>query len=220
VAVTDSAPSAPGGTEHLIFICTGNQARSPLAAAILQRELARISGGHLRLDVDSAGLQAQPGARMLAPMLDLAHEYGVDLTSHRARTFDHSMIGSQHLVLTMTELQRSVLARLQPQQLTRTFTLKEWVRINEAVSFDSDSLSELVLATHRARAAVAAAEEPEDIIDPAGLPARQQAAIAAQIAVFTHSLAETLFNKAVPRPPRSKECDDLDQPEDSSAMSG
>jgi protein-tyrosine-phosphatase len=153
-------------------------------------------------------------------MLEVARGYGVDLTSHRAKTFDHSMLGSHQLVLTMTEGQRSVLARLQPQQLTRTFTVKEWVRINEARSLDSASLSQLVLATHRARAAVAAADEPEDIMDPVGLPSHQHELIAAEIATFTRSLAETLFTTAVPRPPRSTEFDDLDQPEDTSAMSG
>jgi protein-tyrosine phosphatase len=219
VTVTDSASSAPGGTEHVLFVCTANRARSPLAEALLRRELARISGRHLLVDVDSAGLQAQPGARVLAPMLDVARGYGVDLTSHRAKAFDHPMLGARHLVLTMTEGQRSVLARLQPQQLTRTFTLKEWVRINEAVSFDCESLSQLVLATHRARAAVAAADEPEDIMDPAGLPARQHATIAAEIATFTRSLAETLFTTAVSRGTGSKGFDDFDQPEDSSAMS-
>jgi protein-tyrosine phosphatase len=202
-----------------MFVCTANQARSPLAAALLRRELARISGRHLPVDVDSAGIQAQPGARVLAPTLEVAHGYGVDLTSHRAKMFDHSMLGSHQLVLTMTEGQRSVLARLQPQQLTRTFTLKEWVRINEALSFDFDSLSQLVLATHRARAAVAAADEPEDIADPAGFPSHQHAVIAAEIATFTRSLAETLFTTGAPRRPRSTEFDDLDQPEDTSAMS-
>jgi protein-tyrosine-phosphatase len=202
-----------------MFVCTANQARSPLAAALLRRELASISGRHLRVDVDSAGIQAQPGARVLAPVLDVADGYGLDLTSHRAKTFDHSMLGSHQLVLTMTEGQRSVLARLQPQQLTRTFTLKEWVRINEALSFECDSLSQLVLATHRARAAVAAADEPEDIMDPAGLASHQHAVIAAEIATFTRYLAETLFTTAAPRRSRSTEFDDLDQPEDTSAMS-
>jgi protein-tyrosine-phosphatase len=202
-----------------MFVCTANRARSPLAAALLRRELDRISGRHLLVDVASAGLQVQPGARVLAPMLDVARGYGVDLTSHRARTFDHSMLGSHQLVLTMTEGQRSVLARLQPQQLARTFTLKEWVRINEAVSSDCDSLSQLVLATHRARPAVAAADEPEDIMDPAGLPSHQHAVIAAEIATYTRSLAETLFTTAAPRLPRSPELDDFDQPEDTSAMS-
>jgi protein-tyrosine phosphatase len=219
VAVTDPASSAPGGTEHVLFVCTANRARSPLAAALLRRELARISGRHLLVDVNSAGLQAQPGARVLAPMLDAARGYGVDLTSHRARAFDLSMLGSHQLVLTMTEGQRSALARLQPQQLTRTFTLKEWVRINEAVSFDCDSLSQLVLATHRARAAVAAASDPEDIADPAAIPVRQHALIAAEIAALTRSLAETLFTTAVSRRPASPELDDFDEPEDSSAMS-
>jgi protein-tyrosine phosphatase len=217
--VTDSASSAPVGTEHVMFVCTANRARSPLAAALLRRELARISGRHLPVDIDSAGIHAQPGARVLAPMLEVARGYGVDLTSHRAKTFDHSMLGSHQLVLTMTEGQRSVLARLQPQQLTRTFTLKEWVRINEARSLDCDSLSQLVLATHRARAAVAAADEPEDIMDPVGLPSDQHELIAAEIATFTRSLAETLFTTAMPRRPRSTDFDDLDQSEDTSAMS-
>jgi protein-tyrosine-phosphatase len=218
--VTDSASSGLVRTEHLLFVCTANRARSPLAAALLRRELTRISGRRLLVDVDSAGLQALPGQRALEAMLDEAHGYGVDLTSHRSRAFELSMLESYHLFLTMTEEQRAGLARLDPQQLTRTFTLKEWVRIHEAMSFDCDNLSQLVLATHRARAAVPAADEPEDIIDPAGVPARQLALVASEIATLTRFVAESLFTTLMPRGTRSGHFEDLEEPEDSSALPG
>jgi protein-tyrosine phosphatase len=220
VAVTDSASSALGETERLLFVCTANRARSPLAAALLRRELTRISGRRPLVEADSAGLQAIADERVLRVMRDAARGHGVDLTQHRARAFELSMLESSQLFLTMTEVQRSALARLEPQQLTRTFTLKEWVRIHEAMSFDSDNLAQLALATHRARAAVAAADEPEDIVDPAGLPARQQAVIAAEIATLTRSVAETLFTTVIPKRPGSEHFEDFDEPEDSSALSG
>jgi low molecular weight protein-tyrosine phosphatase len=220
VAVTDSASSALGETERLLFVCTANRARSPLAAALLRRELTRISGRRPLVEADSAGLRAIPDERVLRVMRDAARGHGVDLTQHRARAFELSMLESSQLFLTMTEVQRSALARLEPQQLTRTFTLKEWVRIHEAMSFDCDNLAQLALATHRARAAVAAADEPEDIVDPVGLPARQQAVIAAEIATLTRSVAETLFTTVIPRRPGSEHFEDFDEPEDSSALSG
>ena len=64
---------------EIVILCTANQARSPLAAALLRR---RVEG--LPVRVRSRGVVAEESAPALQEMISAARELGVDLRSHRA----------------------------------------------------------------------------------------------------------------------------------------
>ncbi len=66
------------------------------------------------------------------------------------------------LVLTMTERQREKVLALAPEQLKKTFTLKEAARLAEAA--DAKSVADLAAARPRHKAG----ESPEDVPDPMG----------------------------------------------------
>jgi protein-tyrosine-phosphatase len=77
--------------EKIIFICTGNTCRSPMAAALMRRALPGAS-------ISSAGVYAAPGARPSAEAVAVMREMGIDISGHRARKFTCGMADGAVLV--------------------------------------------------------------------------------------------------------------------------
>ena len=83
----------------LLFVCTGNTCRSPMAAAIA-RKLAAERGLH-DVEVSSAGTGAAEGAGASDGALLVAMEQGLDLASHRSRPLTRELVRDADLVLAM-----------------------------------------------------------------------------------------------------------------------
>ncbi|MEO8478609.1 MAG: low molecular weight protein arginine phosphatase [Gemmatimonadota bacterium] len=90
-------------TRHVVFVCSGNTCRSPLAAALLAA-LARGAGDET-LHVRSAGTSAWDGAPASEGSYLVALERGMDLGTHRAQVLTAEIVRSADLVLTMTAAQ-------------------------------------------------------------------------------------------------------------------
>jgi len=84
---------------NILFVCTGNICRSPLAAAIARRELLR-----LQLDsvvVGSAGTAAVDGSPASGGAAVVAEENGLSLGDHRARRLTRELASGADLVVAM-----------------------------------------------------------------------------------------------------------------------
>ena len=81
------------GEQMILFICTGNTCRSPMAAA-----LARKRG----LDAQSAGILACPGSPASEKAVRAAKRHGADLSDHRARQVTEDMLKAAEQVWLMT----------------------------------------------------------------------------------------------------------------------
>ena len=90
----------------ILFVCTGNTCRSPMASA-----LARAAG----VDAQSAGMHAFPGAPASPQAIRAARLYGADLTDHRARMLDETMLRDAEAVWVMTEAHEALLNMMFPQ---------------------------------------------------------------------------------------------------------
>ncbi|CAA6606036.1 Protein-tyrosine-phosphatase [Rhodospirillaceae bacterium LM-1] len=77
----------------ILFACTYNAVRSPMAEGLMKRLFGT------RVFVDSAGVKAgEPDGFMIAVM----EEEGIDMSRHRAKTFDHLEDTSYDLVISLS----------------------------------------------------------------------------------------------------------------------
>ena len=83
----------------ILFVCTGNTCRSPLAEAIA-RKIA-IERGLADLDVASAGTSAWEGAPASDGSLLVGLEHGLDLSVHRAQMLSPELVAAADVVLAM-----------------------------------------------------------------------------------------------------------------------
>ena len=90
----------------MLFACTNNSVRSAMAEGLLKFLL-----GH-RVFVDSAGLRAEPVDPFAVEVMD---EIGIDLSRHRAKTFDDLEDSSFDLIISL-----SPEAQHRAVELTRT----------------------------------------------------------------------------------------------------
>jgi len=84
---------------HLLFVCTGNTCRSPLAEAIARRMIADRAIPDLT--VASAGTSAWADAPASDGALLVALEHGIDLGDHRSRPLAQELVSSAQVILTM-----------------------------------------------------------------------------------------------------------------------
>src|SRR5512139_2422813 len=94
----------------VIFVCTANRFRSPLAAAILEKALkegksaAGRTGGLPSLEpwhVGSAGTWATPGEPVLPMVSEAAQKLGIDLSDHSSRRVSGPLLSEYDLILVM-----------------------------------------------------------------------------------------------------------------------
>jgi protein-tyrosine phosphatase len=94
---------------RLLFICTGNTCRSPMAAALAERLLADRLGcepADLRrhgFHVQSAGLAAMMGAAAAESAAVAVGEWGADLSGHRSRPLTLELLTASDHVFAMTD---------------------------------------------------------------------------------------------------------------------
>jgi protein-tyrosine phosphatase len=84
----------------ILFVCTANQFRSPLAAAFFSRKMSSL-GWKGDWIVQSAGTWASPGLPALPMANIVAHKFGVSLEGHRSKRVTPMLISTQDLVLVM-----------------------------------------------------------------------------------------------------------------------
>lgn len=81
---------------NIVFVCTGNTCRSPLAEGLMKKLLT--DRGIESLTVTSAGLAAYPGDTVSEKSVIAAQKYGVDISEHRSRRINEYMLSDSVFV--------------------------------------------------------------------------------------------------------------------------
>ena len=111
----DAEGSPPPVRRSIVFVCTGNTCRSPIAESLCRLKLSKALGcepGELEsrgYRVASAGVMAYPGDPATPEAVAVAIENGAELAAHRSRPLCSEMLESATDVFAMTETHLIVL---------------------------------------------------------------------------------------------------------------
>ncbi|NOT32593.1 MAG: low molecular weight protein arginine phosphatase [Candidatus Eisenbacteria bacterium] len=128
------AMTRPDPLYHVLFVCTGNTCRSPMAVAALRQALGSDAD---RVAISSAGTSAwdgQPAARFA---IETAQRSGAVLENHRSRRLTPEMAGEADLIVVMEPAHRAALATLGIAD-DRVHVLSEWPEPGEPTLEISD----------------------------------------------------------------------------------
>lgn len=97
----------------VLFVCTANQCRSPMAEAIARAELPRLYPDQA-WRIASAGVFAVPGYPATATAQAAAAEHGLDLSRHVSQPVTEALMAEADIVLVMEARHKEALQRLFP----------------------------------------------------------------------------------------------------------
>jgi protein-tyrosine phosphatase len=110
----------------ILFVCTGNLCRSPMAAGLLRQRLLE-KGLEAQHRVVSAGVWAVDDHPASSQAIAVMAERGIDITDHVAHTITASDVAEADLILAMSREHEEVIQNTWPQYSWRVHRLSEMV---------------------------------------------------------------------------------------------
>jgi protein-tyrosine phosphatase len=179
---------------QVVFVCTGNRFRSPLAAGLF-----REATSGLPVEVRSMGTLDVGSRPAFDEALDHGRRFGLDLSGHRSLAIARGVLASADLVVGFEHTHLAVAVVEGAARRERTFTLPELV---ELLELDHGSLTVTDTAA-RARRAIEQADAARaiagrqpgypEVADPVGGPQAVYAATAEEIEALVSRLVVALF---------------------------
>lgn len=93
----------------ILFVCTGNTCRSPMAAAMMNKI---CTDNDIDVFASSAGIFAENGSKASKNAIEAMKEYNIDLSHHKSTSLTEALISEYDLILTMTEGHKTMISAL------------------------------------------------------------------------------------------------------------
>jgi protein-tyrosine phosphatase len=113
----------------IMFVCTGNTCRSPMAELLMRDALAKklkCRPDELEergVTVISAGIAAAPGCPPTSEAVQVMREHGLDLSRHEAQPVTEQLVRHADLIITMTQSHLQSIVERWPSAAERTSLL-------------------------------------------------------------------------------------------------
>jgi L-threonylcarbamoyladenylate synthase len=126
----------------ILFVCSGNTCRSPMAEALTRQILAKklgITEAELEkkgLSVLSAGSFAMPGAKAATPAIEALKPLGADLSKHRSRPLSVELIHQADVIYVMSRNHGQSVVGLVPSAAEKVVTLDPDRDIDDPIGGD------------------------------------------------------------------------------------
>ncbi|PIW32621.1 MAG: threonylcarbamoyl-AMP synthase [bacterium (Candidatus Ratteibacteria) CG15_BIG_FIL_POST_REV_8_21_14_020_41_12] len=122
---------------EILFVCTGNSCRSPMAAGLMKKMLEEKGNKNIR--VDSAGfLFSARGATKEA--IEVMKGEGIDLLNHRSKLATPFLVKNFDLILVMGEIHKERILKMFHQAAERVFVLDIPDPIGKPLTFYEQTL--------------------------------------------------------------------------------
>ena len=120
-----SGPTRPRtihSLKHILFVCTGNVCRSPMAEGLF-RALVQNAGDY---QIESAGISASAGQKASQHTMDVLKKEKVDLNRFRSQPLGRAMVEKATHIFTMTRGHREYVESLYPGLAGKTYLVCEF----------------------------------------------------------------------------------------------
>jgi protein-tyrosine phosphatase len=164
---------------HIVFVCTGNAARSVMAGSMWRR----LAPGW---QVTTAGTHVIEGQPMSWRTQEAMARLGFAANGHRSRQLVAADVATADIVVGFEVWHIEYIRRIHAEAAGRSATLRRWCKV---LAGTSGPLQERVAVLDLAHAQL---ELWEEVDDPAGGDVEEVAACAREILDLTTSLAELL----------------------------
>ena len=190
---------------RILFVCTGNVCRSPLAEGLAVHLISRSLGPRAtEVEVRSAGVHASVGRPMDPASAAALRRLGGEPPAAPAQALTSVLSAGADLVLTMTRRHRQQVLELFPRGLRQTFTLREAAELLDRCHVTG--LADLPLDERARELGLRLdAQRPfrplqasDDIADPIGREPSVHEQVVDEIAAALRPLAEVLLGVEVP----------------------
>lgn len=111
----------------LLFICTGNTCRSPMAEEIM-REIAKRR--RIKIEIDSAGVLSTPGTPITDLAIKVLSDMGIEVTHLTSKLVSNEMIEQSDLILVMSEKHKQFFNQFNSDKI---HTIGEFIGTDEEI---------------------------------------------------------------------------------------
>ena len=132
-------------TLRILFVCTGNTCRSPMAAAFCRKFFSNILGCSVdELDkfgykIDSAGIAALNGVPASGHAVEVCQQQRIDLTDHQSRQLTPQDVEQSDLIFAMSQSHRAYILQMHPLASHKCFMLNPKSDIRDPIGLDVDA---------------------------------------------------------------------------------
>ncbi|OEH93303.1 low molecular weight protein arginine phosphatase [Bacillus solimangrovi] len=117
--------------KKILFVCTGNTCRSPMAEAIFNAKTGET------FEAKSAGIFAAQGSSASPQAIQVLKEKDIDF-SHSSRILDRDLLEWADVILTMTSGHKQVIKQQYPNVAEKVHVLQQFVDIDSDLVDISD----------------------------------------------------------------------------------